>query len=100
MENDSAKLLDYKENLVFVITTKMNCLNHDAFYLLQESATKAEEQGKHLCIYPQGNNFSAGADLKLLLSYIEDENFHDLENLLKSRAANYAAFKIFFGSHY
>lgn len=83
LENDSAKLLDYKENLVFVITTKMNCLNHEVFYLLQESATKAEEQGKHLYIYPQGNNFSAGADLKLLLSYIEDENFHDLENLLK-----------------
>ncbi len=41
LENDSAKLLDYKENLVFVITTKMNCLNHDVFYLLQESATKA-----------------------------------------------------------
>ncbi len=31
----------------------------------------------------KGNNFSAGADLKLLLSYIEDKNFHDLENLLK-----------------
>ncbi|KJV91934.1 NAD-dependent glycerol-3-phosphate dehydrogenase family protein [Rickettsia bellii str. RML Mogi] len=51
LENDSAKLVDYQDNLVFVITTKMNCLNHDVFYLLQESATKAEEQGKHIYIY-------------------------------------------------
>lgn len=83
LENGSAKLLDYHNNFVFVITTKMNCLNHDVFYLLQEAATTAETQNKHLYIYPQGNNFSAGADLNLLLSYIEDENFHDLENLLK-----------------
>ncbi|HJD58196.1 MAG TPA: enoyl-CoA hydratase/isomerase family protein [Rickettsia endosymbiont of Ceroptres masudai] len=61
----------------------MNCLNHNVFYLLQEAASKAENDGKNLYIYPQGNNFSAGADLKLLLSYIEDGNFHDLENLLK-----------------
>lgn len=82
-ENDSAKLINYQENLVFVITTKMNCLNHDVFYLLQEAANKAENDSKNLYIYSQGNNFSAGADLKLLLSYIEDSNFHDLENLLK-----------------
>jgi len=83
LENDSAKLIYYRENLIFVITTKMNCLNHNVFYLLQEAASKAENDGKNLYIYPQGNNFSAGADLKLLLSYIEDKNFHDLENLLK-----------------
>ena len=61
----------------------MNCLNHNVFYLLQEAVSKAENDGKNLYIYPQGNNFSADADLKLLLSYIEDDNFHDLENLLK-----------------
>ncbi|MCC8406610.1 MAG: 3-hydroxyacyl-CoA dehydrogenase/enoyl-CoA hydratase family protein [Rickettsia endosymbiont of Sceptobius lativentris] len=83
LENDSAKLINYRENFIFVITTKMNCLNHNVFYLLQEAASKAENDGKNLYIYPQGNNFSAGADLKLLLSYIEDGNFHDLENLLK-----------------
>ncbi|MGX6960880.1 MAG: 3-hydroxyacyl-CoA dehydrogenase/enoyl-CoA hydratase family protein [Rickettsia endosymbiont of Pentastiridius leporinus] len=83
LENSSAKLVIYREVLVFVITTKMNCLNQDVFYLLQEAVINAETQGKHLYIYPQGNNFSAGADLRLLLSYIEDENFHDLENLLK-----------------
>lgn len=81
LENDSAKLINYRENFIFVITTKMNCLNHNVFYLLQEAASKAENDGKNLYIYPQGNNFSAGADLKLLLSYIEDGNFHDLENL-------------------
>ncbi|AEK74837.1 putative 3-hydroxyacyl-CoA dehydrogenase (FadB) [Rickettsia conorii subsp. heilongjiangensis 054] len=83
LENSSAKLILYQDVLIFVITTKMNCLNHEVFYLLQEAASKAENDGKNLYIYPQGNNFSAGADLKLLLSYIEDKNFHDLENLLK-----------------
>ncbi|WP_341786801.1 3-hydroxyacyl-CoA dehydrogenase/enoyl-CoA hydratase family protein [Rickettsia endosymbiont of Cantharis rufa] len=83
LENDSAKLINYHENFIFVITTKMNCLNHNVFYLLQEAASKAENDGKNLYIYPQGNNFSAGADLKLLLPYIEEGNFHDLENLLK-----------------
>ncbi|KJV62333.1 3-hydroxyacyl-CoA dehydrogenase/enoyl-CoA hydratase family protein [Rickettsia amblyommatis] len=83
LENSSAKLILYQDALIFVITTKMNCLNHAVFYLLQEAASKAENDGKNLYIYPQGNNFSAGADLKLLLSYMEDKNFHDLENLLK-----------------
>nr|WP_237737630.1 enoyl-CoA hydratase/isomerase family protein [Rickettsia sibirica] len=83
LENSSAKLILYQDVLIFVITIKMNCLNHEVFYLLQEAASKAENDGKNLYIYPQGNNFSAGADLKLLLSYIEDKNFHDLENLLK-----------------
>ncbi|AGJ01792.1 3-hydroxyacyl-CoA dehydrogenase/enoyl-CoA hydratase family protein [Rickettsia prowazekii] len=83
LSNDSANLIHYCENLVFVITTKMNSLNHNVFYLLQEAVSKAENYGKNLYIYPQGNNFSAGADLKLILSYIQDGNFHNLENLLK-----------------
>ncbi|MGL4226438.1 MAG: 3-hydroxyacyl-CoA dehydrogenase/enoyl-CoA hydratase family protein [Rickettsia sp.] len=83
LENSSAKLVLYQNALIFVITTTMNCLNHEVFYLLQEAASKAANDGKNLYIYPQGNNFSAGADLKLLLSYIAEGNFHDLENLLK-----------------
>ena len=83
VENNSAKLVHYSDSLVFVLTAKMNCLNHNVFYLLQEAVSRAENEEKYLYIYPQDNNFSAGADLKLLLSYIEDKNFHDLENLLK-----------------
>lgn len=83
IENSSAKLVVYREALVFVIITKMNCLNQDVFYLLQEAITHAENENKPLYIYPQGNNFSAGADLRVFLSYIENGNFHDLENLLK-----------------
>ncbi|AAU04015.1 3-hydroxyacyl-CoA dehydrogenase/enoyl-CoA hydratase family protein [Rickettsia typhi] len=83
LANDSANLIHYCENLIFVITTKMNTLNHNVFYLLQEAVSKAENYGKNLYIFPQGNNFSAGADLKLILSYIQDGNFDNLENLLK-----------------
>ncbi|HJD55027.1 MAG TPA: enoyl-CoA hydratase/isomerase family protein [Rickettsia endosymbiont of Proechinophthirus fluctus] len=65
LENSSAKLILYQDVLIFVITIKMNCLNHEVFYLLQEAASKAENDGKNLYIDPQGNNLSAGADLKL-----------------------------------
>nr|WP_238375403.1 hypothetical protein [Rickettsia massiliae] len=53
LENSSAKLILYQDALIFVITTKMNCLNHEVFFLLQEAASKAENDGKNLYIYPQ-----------------------------------------------
>ncbi len=53
LENSSVKLILYQDTLIFVITTKMNCLNHEVFYLLQEAASKAENDGKNLYIYLQ-----------------------------------------------
>ncbi|MFY9589943.1 3-hydroxyacyl-CoA dehydrogenase/enoyl-CoA hydratase family protein [Rickettsia endosymbiont of Halotydeus destructor] len=82
-ENDSAKLLLYQNQLVFVINTKMNCLNKEVFYLLQKAIEIAENKEQNLYIWPQGNNFSAGADLKLILSHIENQDFQGLEEFLK-----------------
>ncbi|WP_341794025.1 MULTISPECIES: 3-hydroxyacyl-CoA dehydrogenase/enoyl-CoA hydratase family protein [unclassified Rickettsia] len=82
-ENDSAKLLLYQGQLVFVINTKMNCLNKEVFNLLQKSVEIAENKEQNLYIWSQGNNFSAGADLKLILSYIENKDFQGLEEFLK-----------------
>ncbi len=82
-ENDSATLLLYQRQLVFVINTKMNCLNKEVFDLLQKSVEIAENKEQNLYIWSQGNNFSAGADLKLILSYIENQDFQGLEEFLK-----------------
>ncbi|MCC8368687.1 MAG: 3-hydroxyacyl-CoA dehydrogenase/enoyl-CoA hydratase family protein [Rickettsia endosymbiont of Oxypoda opaca] len=82
-ENGSAKLLLYQGQLVFIINTKMNCLNKEVFDLLQKSVEVAEDQKQNLYIWSPDNNFSAGADLKLILSYIENQDFQDLEEFLK-----------------
>ncbi|PCJ25235.1 MAG: enoyl-CoA hydratase [Rickettsiales bacterium] len=82
--NDSAMLLDYKNQHIFVITSKMNSLNHDVFNLLIDSVARSEDTGKNLYIcQSDAPNFSAGADLKFFYDNIEESNFKAIEDFVE-----------------
>lgn len=83
LKNDGAQAFLYQDRLVFSMSTKMNCLNEDVFILLLEAIDLAEQREKDLYIVPLTDNFSAGADLKLVAHYIKTNNFAKLDGLLK-----------------
>ncbi len=82
LNNDSASLLRYQNNLVFTIHTKMNILNPEVFTLLSRSIVFSEKQNKTLYIYPNGSNFSAGADLRFIAYLISNDEFTELDEFL------------------
>ena len=82
LSNNSARLVNYLDSLVFIINTKMNCLNNEVFNLSQQAISTAEEKGKNLYIHPEGPNFSAGADLKFISVCIDNKDFAALEAFL------------------
>ncbi|WP_341763884.1 3-hydroxyacyl-CoA dehydrogenase/enoyl-CoA hydratase family protein [Candidatus Tisiphia endosymbiont of Beris chalybata] len=83
LKNDGAQAFLYQDRLVFSMSTKMNCLNEDVFILLLEAIDLAEQREKDLYIVPLTDNFSAGADLKLVAHYIKTNNFAKLDGLLE-----------------
>lgn len=83
ISNNSAKFVRYKNCLLFTIATKMSCLNSEVFNLLLKAVDYAEEQQQNLYIYSESQHFSAGADLKFIISCIENKNFESLEDFLK-----------------
>jgi 3-hydroxyacyl-CoA dehydrogenase/enoyl-CoA hydratase/3-hydroxybutyryl-CoA epimerase len=80
--NNSARLVNYLDSLIFIINTKMNCLNNEVFTLLQQAISTAEEKGQNLYIYPENQYFSAGADLKFISACIDSKDFVALEEFL------------------
>lgn len=83
LKNDSAQVFLYQDKLVFSINTKMNCLNENVFNLMIEAVDLAQQKATNLYIVPIIDNFSAGADLKLIAHYIKTNNFTKLEEFLK-----------------
>ncbi|WP_375327015.1 3-hydroxyacyl-CoA dehydrogenase/enoyl-CoA hydratase family protein [Candidatus Tisiphia endosymbiont of Nemotelus uliginosus] len=83
LKNDSAQVFLYQDKLVFSINTKMNCLNENVFNLMLEAVDLAQQKATNLYIVPIIDNFSAGADLKLIAHYIKTNNFTKLEEFLK-----------------
>ncbi|CAF0735839.1 unnamed protein product [Didymodactylos carnosus] len=83
LKNNSAQVLLYQDRLVFSISTKMNCLNEEVFTLLLEAVDLAEQREQDLYIVPLTDNFSAGADLKLVAHYIKTNDFTKLDRLLE-----------------
>ncbi|MDP4832231.1 MAG: 3-hydroxyacyl-CoA dehydrogenase/enoyl-CoA hydratase family protein [Rickettsiaceae bacterium] len=83
ISNNSAKLIQHKQQHIFVINIKMNTLNQQVFELLIDSVKRSEDAGKNLYIYPaQSANFSAGADIKLFYNNITKRNWKAIEELI------------------
>ncbi|MEY3196799.1 MAG: hypothetical protein RLZZ59_165, partial [Pseudomonadota bacterium] len=84
LENSSAYLYEVTPgNLVISFRTKMNILNEEIFNLIIDSVNYAEKQkAKKLIIYPEGSNFSAGADLKYFLEIAKNQDSDAAEKFL------------------
>lgn len=82
--NDAATLIDLgDEAFVLNFHTKMNAINEDLLAMIHLSVDRAD-QARLLMIANQGQAFSAGADLKMLLTLIDDENFSQVDEMLKN----------------
>ena len=82
LDNDSAHLELIDDHYVFVIKSKMNTLDSKIFNLLIEATNYCENKNEALYIFPLGDNFSAGANLKYFKEAIESKNFKLIEELL------------------
>ncbi|WHA07248.1 enoyl-CoA hydratase/isomerase family protein [Candidatus Megaera polyxenophila] len=83
MNNDSARLELIDNHHVFVIKSKMNSLDSKVFNLMIEAIDYCENKNEALYIFPLGDNFSAGANLKYFKEAIEGKNFKLIEGLLQ-----------------
>lgn len=83
LNNDSARLELIDNHHVFVIKSKMNSLDSKVFNLMIEAIDYCENKNEALYIFPLGDNFSAGANLKYFKEAIEGKNFKLIEGLLQ-----------------
>jgi 3-hydroxyacyl-CoA dehydrogenase / enoyl-CoA hydratase / 3-hydroxybutyryl-CoA epimerase len=81
--NDSAHLELIDNHHVFVIKSKMNSLDSKVFNLMIEAIDYCENKNEALYIFPLGDNFSAGANLKYFKEAIEGKNFKLIGGLLQ-----------------
>ncbi|MES2214462.1 MAG: 3-hydroxyacyl-CoA dehydrogenase/enoyl-CoA hydratase family protein [Pseudomonadota bacterium] len=85
-QNSSTILREFEggaeEGLCLSFVSKVNCLNHDIFNLIILAVSSSEKLQKPLYIYSDTPHFSAGADLKIFLSAIENKDWEGVEAFL------------------
>ena len=94
LANPSASLWDIGEGVACLeFHTKMNTLDMDVMELIQHSLVKVEKEFSALVIYNDGENFSAGANLGLLMTAIHEGNWSAVEELIRQGQQTYKALK-------
>ncbi len=94
LENASASLWDIGDGVAcFEFHSKMNTFDIDILSLLQQSLEKVEQDFTALVIHNEGENFSAGANLGLLMVAIGQGDWKSVENLIKQGQQTFMAVK-------
>lgn len=94
LKNASASLWDIGDGVAcFEFTSKMNSLDPDIIDLLQKSIRKVQRDFKAMVIYNEGSQFSVGANLGLALFAANIAAWTEIDNLIASGQAAYAALK-------
>ncbi len=79
-ENAGATLWDIGDGVACLeFHTKMNAIGGDIISMIDETIEKVENEMRGLVIANHATNFSAGANLMLLLFEIEDENWDEID---------------------
>ncbi|MBT5952429.1 MAG: 3-hydroxyacyl-CoA dehydrogenase/enoyl-CoA hydratase family protein [Methylococcales bacterium] len=100
LENSSASLWDLGDGVVCLeFHSKMNALDFDTLSLIRQSIDKIRQEFIALVIYNEADNFSVGANLKLLTTAINHQSWHDIEVMITEgqetfRALKYAPFPV------
>ncbi|HIJ62720.1 MAG TPA: 3-hydroxyacyl-CoA dehydrogenase [Rhodospirillaceae bacterium] len=94
LKNGSASLWDIGDGVAcFEFTSKMNALDPDTITLLGKSIKAVARQFKALVIYNEGSNFSAGANLGLVLFAANIAAWTEIEQLVAGGQETYKALK-------
>jgi 3-hydroxyacyl-CoA dehydrogenase len=82
--NPGASLLDLGEG-VFCLEfhSKMNVIGQDTISMIMTACKEAETQGQALVVANQGENFSAGANLMLLLMEAQEGNWDEIDAIVR-----------------
>ena len=83
--NPGASLVDLGDGVLAVeLHSKMNALGGDAIAMLQKGVAIAETQFAALVVSTDAVNFSAGANLMLILIEAQDGNWDEIELMVRS----------------
>jgi len=94
LENASASLWDVGDGVAcFEFHSKMNTFDMDVLSLLRQSLKKVEQDFSALVIYNEADNFSAGANLGLLMSAIEQADWGGVKSLITQGQQTFMAVK-------
>ncbi|MBU6266959.1 MAG: 3-hydroxyacyl-CoA dehydrogenase/enoyl-CoA hydratase family protein [Sphingomonadales bacterium] len=94
LKNESASVWDAGDGVaVFEFTSKMNALDEPIITLLGETIALVQRQMKALVIYNEGENFSAGANLGIVLFGIAMGAWEKIEANIAGGQAAYKALK-------
>jgi len=96
LSNPGASLIDLEEGVACLeFHSKMNTIGADTVQMIRDALKEVEEKFDGLVIGNQAENFSAGANLMLMLFEIQDENWDDIEAMVKAFQDSLMAVKYF-----
>ncbi|MDB4987788.1 MAG: Enoyl-CoA hydratase, partial [Myxococcaceae bacterium] len=85
LENTGAAAYDLGDGVLgFQFKTKMNSLDGDVIGLLNESIARAEQDFNGIVISNEGDNFSVGANLFLIVMTAQQKQYDTLAGIVKS----------------
>ncbi|MDC9727715.1 MAG: 3-hydroxyacyl-CoA dehydrogenase NAD-binding domain-containing protein [Methyloprofundus sp.] len=94
LENDSASLWDIGEGVAcFEFHSKMNTFDRDTLGLLKQSINRVEQDFVALVIHNDADNFSAGANLSLLMTAIDQQDWNSVGDLIQQGQQTFLALK-------
>jgi 3-hydroxyacyl-CoA dehydrogenase len=94
LSNPSASLWDIGDGVACLeFHSKMNTLDRDTLTLISQSIDKVSSEFSALVIHNEGENFSAGANLGLLMQAIQNSDWAAVEQLIRQGQQTYKALK-------
>ncbi|TRW92097.1 3-hydroxyacyl-CoA dehydrogenase/enoyl-CoA hydratase family protein [Candidatus Methylobacter oryzae] len=94
LQNPSASLWDIGDGVACLeFHSKMNTLDMDSLTMVRQSVDKVKTDFSALVIHNDADNFSAGANLTLLVQAIHNRNWPEVEQLIKQGQQTYRALK-------
>ena len=85
LSNPGASLVDLGDGVACLeFHSKMNSIGADTVQMIRDSLKEVEEKFDGLVIGNQSENFSVGANLMLMLFEIQDENWDDIDMMVKA----------------
>jgi len=94
LNNPSASLWDIGDGVACLeFHSKMNTLDMDSLTMVRQSVDKVKSDFSALVIHNDADNFSAGANLTLLMQAIHNRDWPAVEGLIKQGQQTYQALK-------
>src|SRR5204863_6798326 len=83
-KNAGASLIDLGDGVACLeFHSKMNAIGGDTLQMVKQSLAEVEKNFVGLVVGNQGQNFSVGANLMLMLMEAQDENWEELEMICR-----------------